>query len=135
MLFSQDDVRMRMLYVENKKDNPAIELLYRLAMYGNEIGANVILEGVLANNKYSEMLHKLVANFSGNITAYYLDIPFEETVKRHATRVKKDDFGEEELRSWWKEKDYLGIPSEQILDATLSEDQIVEMICRNMSRS
>lgn len=132
-LISQDDVRIRMLNIEDKKDNPAIELIYRLVMYADEIGANVILEGILSNKKYAVMLHRLLANFSGESHVYYLDIPFEETLKRHATKPSKDEFGEEEMRLWWKEKDYLDVKSEQIIDATTSEDHIVEMICRDMT--
>ena len=51
MLISQDDVRIKILSVEDKKDNPAIELIYKLAMYGDEINTNVILEGILSNKK------------------------------------------------------------------------------------
>ena len=128
MLISQDDVRMKILNVKNKKDNPAIELIYKLAMYGDEINTNVILEGILSNKKYSIMLHRLLNDFSGRSYVYYLDIPFEETLKRHASRSKKNDFGEEDMRSWWKEKDYLGVENERILSKNLSEDELVELI-------
>ena len=133
MLISQDDVRIKMLNVEDEKDNPAIELIYKLAMYGDEIDTNIILEGILSNKKYSTMLHRLLNNFSGDNHVYYLDIPFEETLKRHASRSKKDDFDEEDMRLWWKEKDYLDVKSEKILSHDLDVSQIVDIICKDLS--
>lgn len=134
MLISQDDVRIKILSVEDKKDNPAIELIYKLAMYGDEINANVIIEGILSNKKYSAMLHRLLNDFSGRSYVYYLDIPFEETLKRHASRSKKNDFGEENMRSWWREKDYLGVKSEKIIGSELTETEIAANICNDLFR-
>ncbi|MDO5382078.1 MAG: hypothetical protein Q4F06_05070 [Eubacteriales bacterium] len=33
--------------------------------------------------------------YGEHIYAYYFDIPFEETVRRHQTRAKSGEFGEE----------------------------------------
>ena len=38
--------------------------------------------------------------FGNSMNAYYFDIPFEETVKRHQER-HITSFGEEKMRSWW----------------------------------
>ena len=35
-----------------------------------------------------------------------LIIPFEETLKRHQTKPNCNDFGEEAMRRWWREKDF-----------------------------
>jgi hypothetical protein len=56
------------------------------------------------------------------------DVPFEETLRRHNTKPNKDEFGEEEMRRWWIEKDYLGVTGEVTLDGEMSEDEIVEKI-------
>ncbi|WP_209305059.1 MULTISPECIES: hypothetical protein [unclassified Granulicatella] len=40
------------------------------------------------------------------IYAYYFDLPFNETLKRHETREKAKEFGVEVLKCWWIEKDY-----------------------------
>jgi hypothetical protein len=48
------------------------------------------------------------------VFAYYYDIPFEETLRRHETKDKRFEFGEAEMRRWWNEKDYIGIIPEKV---------------------
>lgn len=60
------------------------------------------------------MLHKLASNFD-EVYVYYFDIPFEETLVRHASKSNTHEFGEKEMREWWNEKDYLNMPNEKIL--------------------
>ena len=60
--------------------------------------------------------------------AYYYDIPFEETLIRHKTKPNCNDFGEEDMRRWWREKDYLGIIPEKTLDKEISLENAVERI-------
>ena len=56
------------------------------------------------------------------------DIPFEETVRRHNTRDKKQEFGEEDMRRWWREKDFSSVFNEKIITSDIDADSIVEMI-------
>ena len=63
-----------------------------------------------------------------DIYAYYFDIPFEETVRRHNTRDKKQEFGEEDMRRWWREKDFSSVFNEKIITSDIDADSIVEMI-------
>ena len=49
MLVSQDVVRREMLRVKDSENNPAIQLIYDLCMYGNNVGYTVILEGICAS--------------------------------------------------------------------------------------
>ncbi|MDO5154911.1 MAG: AAA family ATPase [Eubacteriales bacterium] len=65
MLISQDAIRRDMLNVSDGEDTLAIPLLMELLRYGT------------------------------NIYAYYYDISFEETLKRHQTRSNRYEFGEE----------------------------------------
>ena len=134
ILIQQDVVRIGILNVDNKKNNPAINLIYEMATYGKKIDYDVILEGILANNKYAEMLSKLIADFRGEVYAYYLDVSFEETLRRHSLKPNAHEYGEDEMRLWWKEKDYLGIEEESILGAELSEDQVVDTILSDIAR-
>ena len=38
------------------------------------------------------------------------------------------DFGEAEMKKWWKEKDFINIVSEQIIHEDMDEDDIIDMI-------
>ena len=128
MLVSQDVVRREMLRVKDEASNPAIQLIYDLSMYGNRIGYTVILEGILSNQKYGAMLQKLLDNFVGNKNVYYFDIPFNETVRRHADKSNSHEFGEKEMKEWWKDKDYLGVEDEHIVDENMTQEDIVSLI-------
>ena len=58
---------------------------------------------LIGNNSLFELAIEL---YNQNIYAYYFDMSFEETLKRHQTRACRDEFGEKEMKSWWREKDF-----------------------------
>lgn len=134
MLVSQDVVRREILRVKDSAGNPAIQLIYQLCRYGQSIGYTVILEGIFNTNKYGAMLRQLVADFDGNVQAYYFNIPFEEALRRHKAKPNAHDFGETELRKWWKDQDRLGVKGERDIDETLSQADVVAMIVRDTMR-
>lgn len=128
MLVSQDVVRREILRVRDEESNPAIQLIYDLCIYGNLIGYTVILEGILSNKKYGTMIQNLINNFDGDKSMYYFDIPFEETVRRHANKSNSYEFGKKEMAEWWKDKDYLGVEGEKMIDENMTQEQIVNLI-------
>ena len=121
-----------MLRVKDSESNPAIQLIYDLCMYGNNVGYAVILEGILSNKKYGAMLRRLLDDFQGEKLIYYFDISFEETVRRHATKPNAHEFGESEMRQWWKAQDVLDVPGEQRIGEQLAQAEIVDMIRRDV---
>lgn len=129
MLVSQDIIRREVLKVKDGPDNPAIGLLFQICSYGHVIGYNVILEGILNTRTYATMLHDLLEAYPSHLI-YYFDVSFDETLIRHQTKPNAHEFGEDEMREWWHEKDFLLIPEERTLpqDVSLEEavDQIVE---------
>ena len=128
MLIPQDVIRRDILKVLDEPGNASVDLIYEMAMFGRKKSYDVIVEGILSNDKYEDMLKKLINDFEGETYVYYLDIPFKETVRRHATKSKASEFGEKEMREWWKDKDYLGVEGETILSSDLSEDELVSAI-------
>lgn len=132
MLISQDEVRIRMLNVEDKAGNPAIDLIHDLAMYGDSLDTIVILEGILSNKKYSIMLKKLAEDFSGKVDCYYIDVSFEETLKRHLTKTEHNEFGEEEMKAWWKHQDLLGFKGERLITKDMSAEEATQYIIGNI---
>ena len=132
MLVSQDVVRREILRVKDSENNPAIQLIYDLCMYGNNVGYTVILEGILSNKKYGAMLRRLLDDFQGEKLIYYFDVSFEETVRRHATKPNAHEFGESEMRQWWKDQDVLNVPGEQRIDEQFSQAEIVDLIHRDV---
>lgn len=132
MVVSQDVIRRDILHVKDFPGNPAIQLIYDTLLYGKSIGYTVILEGILTNRIYSEMLIKLIKQFNNKARVYYFDIPFEETIYRHKTKANTTDFDEEDMKQWWVEKDYLQVVGEQIITPDMSKEDIVSSILHSM---
>lgn len=120
-LSGRDPIRRDMLWAKDTKDGPAVPLLINLVQYGRQHCEYVILEGILFPETYEELFRCIQAEYSAeDIHAYYYDIPFEETLRRHETKPNRADFGPEAMRDWWKEKDYIGYLPEKILTQTMT---------------
>lgn len=132
MLIPQDVVRREILRVRDIDNNPSVQLVYDLAMYGGKIGYDVIVEGIFVNERYGNMLKKLISDFPGESYVYYFDIPIEVTLRRHSSKPNAHEFGEKELREWYIEKDYLGTTNERMILAGMDQDQILQMFVGDM---
>ena len=133
MLIPQDVVRRDIVRVADEPNNPAIHLIEDIASYGKSIDYDVIVEGILAKEKYGAMLMKLASLFDKTY-AFYFDISFEETLRRHQHKHdKKTEFGEKEMRGWWLEHDVLGIAEESLISEDLTEDEALELIVKKIS--
>lgn len=128
MLISQDMVRREILKVKDGENTQAIPLMEELLIYGNSHSDVVILEGIMYADWYKPLFELAVRLYGSNIYAYYFDLSFEETLKRHQTKPNCHEFGEEAMRRWWREKDYSDILNEVSITAEKSLDSIVENI-------
>lgn len=128
MMISQDEIRENILWVKDGVDTKALPLMIELMKYGYEHCDVVILEGIMYDEWYSPLFKTANELYGMDIYAYYFDIPFEETVRRHNTRDKKQEFGEEDMRRWWREKDFSSVFNEKIITSDIDADSIVEMI-------
>ncbi len=115
LLLSQDLLRREMLYANDGFNTQTIPLIINLLKYGKQNCDFVVLEGILKADWYDAVFKEAVLLFDKDIYAYYYDLSFEETLKRHSKRNKSLEFGEEEMRSWWNEKDYLQNIKEKII--------------------
>ena len=128
MLVQQDVVRRDILRERDTANKTAVLMLIELMVeFGRKQGRTVILEGILSAKKYGTMLTEVMSKFD-EVYVYYFDLPFEETLRRHSTKPNAHEFGEKEMREWWKEKDYLGSKNERILGEDLSAGELVELI-------
>jgi hypothetical protein len=74
------------------------------------------------------MLDDLRRAHRGTTTAYYLDIPFDETVRRHTGRPQATEFTAEDMRAWYLERDLLGFPSERVISTQHTLDDTAALI-------
>lgn len=132
LLVSQDVVRRDMLKVHDRDGNLSINLIYQIAAYGKGTCGFVIVEGIFNSGRYGEMLKNLIQLYNGNVHTYYFDLTIEETIKRHNTRDKKNEFGEESLRAWWNANDYLGVRGESFFTDDMTQNDVLETIVNKL---
>ncbi len=130
-LISQDVIRREMLKVKDGMGTKALPLLIELVKYGKENCEVVILEGILNANWYKELFELIKLEFN-LIYAYYYEIPFEETLVRHQNKPNCNEFGEEAMKHWWNEKDYIRIIPEKTITADFSLDRTVDMVFKDV---
>lgn len=132
-LIEQDYIRRILLREKERPNFPNIELIAQNATFALAHGYNVILEGILHEVHYGDMLRELIANHSGKTLVYYFDVSFEETLKRHKTKPNAHEFGETEMRKWYNPTDLLKVKNEQIIPENSTFDQTLECIFKDIS--
>lgn len=127
-LVEQDYFRRIVLREHDVDGGIAPALIAQTVRFALDHGYHVVLEGILARARYGAMLTDLCRTHRGRTAAFYLDIPWEETLRRHATRPQAAEFGEAEMRKWYLPHDLLGIDEERIVDQGLSLAETVELV-------
>lgn len=136
LLLSQDLLRRTMLHAHDGFDTPTIPLLLNLLEYGYDNCQTVILEGILRSNWYQPVWQKILELYNlEHIYAYYYDLPFDETIKRHSSREKAKEFGQDALKRWWIDKDYLTEIPETRLTKDLSLEDAKALILTDLKKS
>ena len=125
MIISQDEIRRNMLNVKDGEDTPALPLMKELLIYGSRHSEFVILEGIMNREWYKPLFELAIQLYDTEVYAYYFDLTFEETLKRHLTRPKCQEFGEEAMRRWWREKDFSDVLNESRITSERDVESIV----------
>lgn len=126
----QDNIRRTILMEKEADDGANIELISNIVEFALSRDYDVILEGILRFHRYGKMLKDLAVKCPEHYF-YYFDISFDETLKRHATKPNSHEFGENEMKEWYKHSDLTHFEGEKIITEENSLDQIVEMICED----
>ncbi|MDO0938907.1 AAA family ATPase [Streptomyces sp. DG2A-72] len=121
-LVGQDNIRRVVLRERDRPGAANIGLIDLTARYALDAGYHVVVEGILYADRYGDMLAQLRRDHRGPTHAYYLDVPFAETLARHATKPFANDVNETQLRDWYRPLDLLpgGIETVVGADSTLA---------------
>ncbi|MDH6521381.1 putative ABC-type ATPase [Streptomyces sp. SAI-135] len=122
-LVGQDNLRRTVLRERARPGAANIGLIELTARYALDSGYHVVVEGILSADRYGEMLARLRADHRGPTHGYYLHVPFEQTLARHATKPIAHEVSEPQLRDWYRELDLLpgGVETVVGADSTLTE--------------
>ncbi|WP_328453103.1 AAA family ATPase [Amycolatopsis sp. NBC_00438] len=127
-LVQQDVLRRIVLREHDVPGGLNIALIATVCRFSLDAGYHVILDGILTAARYGPMLCRLAADHRGRTTFFYLDVPFDETVRRHATRPQAGEFTAEDMHSWYPASGRLDVPGEQIIATTSSAEDSVDRI-------
>lgn len=109
---------------------------------------DVVLEGILTVSAYREVFNEIFKEHPHENFAFYFNISFEETIKRHKKRqstapdsidpkaliqdqkrhARLQEFGESEMREWYKEFDFLGTKNEVVVPESNTMDDTLLLV-------
>ena len=127
-IVGQDNLRRQVLRERDVPGGANIDLIDLTARFALDRGFHVIVEGILYADHYGQMLAALIADHAGRSRAYYLDVPWAETLRRHASKPQAAEYGESEMRAWYRERDLLPGGLEQVIPAGSSLNETVRRI-------
>jgi hypothetical protein len=127
-IVGQDNLRRHVLREQDVPGGANIDLIDLTARFALDRGFHVIVEGILSADRYGQMLTALIAGHVGLARAYYLDVPWAETLQRHASKPEAAEFGEAEMRAWYREHDLLPGGLERVIRAESSLGETVRRI-------
>ncbi|SDS60951.1 AAA family ATPase [Actinoplanes derwentensis] len=127
-LIEQDHLRRVVLreHGGNGADAVAPGFIVGTARAALDAGYHVILEGILHTGQYGDPLRRLVEDVPA--TCFYLDVSFEETVRRHALRAEPIPVTAETMRGWYTERDLLGVPHEVVIPESTTFEETVTTV-------
>ena len=126
-IIEQDYLRRHILKEKEADGADNIELIYQTVYFALKRNYSVIIEGILYSKRYDDMLMRINIHCT-DFYYFYFDVSISETLRRHKLKPNANEFGEAEMRKWYKEKDLLYIPGEQLIPETMSQQEIVDLI-------
>ncbi|MER5547818.1 AAA family ATPase [Streptomyces sp. CG4] len=134
-LVEQDHLRRVVLRERDRPGAANIGLIDTVARYALDAGYHVVVEGILYADRYGDMLARLRADHRGPTHGYYLDVPFDETLARHATKQIAGQVTEADLRDWYRGRDLLPGGVERVIGADSSLTETVDHIMQDTGLS
>ncbi len=131
MLVEQDQFRPNFNQTSPQDKLPIWELIEANIITGLQQGYDVIAEGILNVQKPGriEMLQRIFKAHPTENYIFYMDVSFEETLKRHETRKDKVDHRtEQDMRGWFKLASPVKNFNEVVIPENYSKDETIKKI-------
>ena len=124
-IVGQDNLRGVVLRERDVPGGANIGLIDQTARFALSSGYHTIVEGIFNADHYGAMLTAVISDHPGHAFAYFLDVPFPETLRRHATKTGTLNYGEAEMRRWYRGLDLLPGGIEQVIPAASALESTV----------
>jgi predicted kinase len=132
LLIEQDQIRQKFNDQGPKANVPVWEMVEADTTIGLNNGFDVILEGILNIQKDGQRktLERILKAHPDENYIFYMDVQFDETLRRHATRNKNVEFGENEMKEWWD----LSTPMDHLREVVISQPSSLEETVRTIGK-
>jgi adenylylsulfate kinase-like enzyme len=127
-LVEQDYLRRVLMWEKDTAGGLNIGMIDSVARHALDVGYSVVLEGILAADHYGTVLTRLISDHAGTTVCAYLDVPFDETVRRHATRPQATEFTVEQMAGWFQPDDRLRVDGEIVVPERSTVEGTVERL-------
>ena len=127
-LIEQDYLRRIVLREHDKPGGLAPALITQTTRFALDHGYHVVLEGIMAAARYTDMLDSLRRAHRGRTVFFYLDVSLPETLRRHAGRPQSSQFTTENMRDWYQPGDLLGFAEEHVIPENSSMQDTITRI-------
>ncbi|WP_422117326.1 kinase [Brachybacterium sp. UNK5269] len=114
-VIGQESVRPDVLWEEGAKPVATIAVTELMVHHCLSQGRTVILEGILEVARYRQIFQRLLHDHDGPALVYYQDVSLAETLRRHSLKPIAGIVSDDEVASWYVERDTLGLPAEVLL--------------------
>jgi len=128
----QDHLRRILLWEKDRPGGVNIGLIDANVRYALDHGYDVVLEGIMDAGRYGDMLRELTADHQGLTLHYYFDIPFDETVVRHANRDWAHNVTPDMMQDWYRAHDVLDGVEQVVIGPESALEQTVARILSNL---
>ena len=132
-LIEQDYLR-RVVLREHGSDSIstiAPEFITTMTRTALNAGYHVVLEGILHTGQYGALLRAVIAEHPGPSAVFWMNVSFDETLRRHAGRPHLAHISRQTMVSWYVPDDLLNVPGEQILPEQSTIKQSVTAVLHN----
>jgi energy-coupling factor transporter ATP-binding protein EcfA2 len=127
IIIEQDYYKEIMFHPKGANADLRAQLMFGEAKLALENGISVIMEGILGV-KYKPYFDGLFDVHPRDNHMFFLNVGFDETLRRHMTRAKANDFGEDEMRQWFDLAKPLPYDFETMIPETMNVGSSVALI-------
>lgn len=128
LLVPEDQVRKLFNDHHRSGHDAARELSTESVMLGLKNGYDVIYEGILNVKTRRDQFDALLEFHPKENYFFYLDVSFDETIRRHHSRPERGEFMPEAMKRWWEYASPTGYVSETIIPENSSLEETVQTI-------
>lgn len=123
--------QFRKLFNDHRQPNHKVsrQLSNYALRLGLQNGYDVIFEGILGVKKNPDAF-KILEDHPNENYFFYLDVAYDETLRRHEMRPERTEFEPEAMARWWEYASPTGHPSETVIPGDSSLEDTMRTIAR-----